>query len=472
MVKFMNDFLRYVLFELQNSLGLVMLAGIMAVAVIGIVCLLFKKKYGKEKKFPWGKIVLSLILAGYLLIVIYATLLRGQGTFIRVYNLHLFRAWREAWNKFSVMNWANVLLNVALFVPLGGLLPLLWKKCRKWYVTLPIGFGLSLAIELVQLAFCLGSCDIDDLFTNSLGAVIGYFCIMAFLSLFNGKGYKAKPCLTYGCMALIPILAIGSIFIGYHVKTYGNLAKAPSHTKNTKGVSWTLECELPSANNTAAVFRTQTRSKTQCDAFANELAQNLDMTVDLATYYQESAYYNMQDPAGYLMVNYQDSGYDFMIGTALSDLTWTETDRGTIEDALAIFPVDIPGSADFCYEGDGYHSFTVHQYIDGSVMYDGTLRVRYASDGNVYSVEDYLCDYAYCGDVAVISPEEAYNQLKAGRFYDGEQFEHIQPTAITVTQCVLDHQVDTKGFYQPVYLFDLESLDGTYGYQVMIPAMK
>jgi hypothetical protein len=273
-------------------------------------------------------------------------------------------------------------------------------------------------------------------------------------------------------MALVLILAIGSIFIGYHVKTYGNLAKAPSYTKNTKGVSWTLECELPSANNTAAVFRTQTRSQAQCDAFANELLQNLDMTVDLATYYQESAHYNMQNPAAYLTVNYYDSGYDFMIGAAHSDLTWIETDRETIEDALSIFPVDIPDAAEFRYDGEGYHSFTIHQYIDDSVMYDGTLRVKYASDGNVYAVEDYLCDYAYYGDVAVISPEEAYSQLKAGRFYDGEQFEHIQPTAITVTQCVLDHQVDTKGFYQPVYLFDLESPDGTYGYQVMIPAMK
>ena len=468
----MNDYLRYVLYELENSLRLVMLAGILAITVITIVYLVFKKEHGKEKKFPWGKIVLSLILAGYLMIVIYATLLRVQGTFIRVYNLHLFRAWREAWNNFSVLNWANVLLNVALFVPLGGLLPLLWKKCRKWYVTLPIGFGLSLAIELVQLAFCLGSCDVDDLFTNTLGAVIGYFCIMAFLSLFNEKGHKARPCLTYGCMALIPILAIGSIFIGYHVKTYGNLAKVPSYTKNTKGVSWTLACELPSGNDTAAVYRTQTRSKTQCDTFAKELAQSMNMTVDLATYYQECAYYNLQNPTGILSVNYYDDSYEFMIGTALAELTWIETDRKTIEDALANFPVDIPDAAEFHYDGDGWHSFTVNQYIDGSLMYDGTLRVKYASDGNVYSVKDYLCDYANYGDVAILSPEEAYNQLKAGRFYDGEQFEHIQPTAITVTQCVLDYQIDTKGFYQPVYIFFLESPDGTYGYHVTIPAMK
>lgn len=468
----MNDFIRYVLFELQNSLGLVMLALILALAAIAIAYLLFKKKAGTEKKFPWGKITLFLLFAGYLLIVIYATLLRDQGTFIRVYNLHLFRAWREAWNKFSVMNWANVLLNVALFVPLGGLLPLLWKKCRKWYVTLPIGFGLSLAIELVQLAFCLGSCDVDDLFTNTLGAVIGYFCIMAFLSLFNEKGHKAKPFLTYGCIALVPILAIGSIFACYHVKTYGNLAHAPSYTKNTNGVSWTLACELPSGNETAAVYRTQTRSKAQCDTFANELAQNVNMTVDLATYYQENAYYNMRNPSGYLTVNYYDSGYKFKIGSSDYELTWIEADRKTIENALAIFPVDIPDAADFRYEGEGWHSFTVHQHIEGGFMYDGALRVKYASDGKVYSVEDYLCDYAYYGDVAILSPEEAYSQLKAGRFYDGAQFEHVQPTAITVTQCVLDYQIDTKGFYQPVYIFDLESLDGTYGYNVMIPAMK
>ena len=468
----MNDYLRYILYELENSLVLVMLAGILAIAVITIVYLVFKKKHGKEKKFPWGKIMLSLILAGYLLIVVYATLLRVQGTFIRVYNLHLFRAWREAWNNFSVLNWANVLLNVALFVPLGGLLPLLWKKCRKWYVTLPIGFGLSLAIELVQLAFCLGSCDVDDLFTNTLGAVIGYFCIMAFLSLFNEKGHKARPCLTYGCMVLIPIFAIGSIFIGYHVKTYGNLAKVPSYTKNTKGVSWTLACELPSGNDTAAVYWTQTRSKTQCDTFAYELAQSMNMTVDLATYYQECAYYNLQNPTGILSVNYYDDSYEFMIGTALAEFTWIETDRKTIENALANFPVDIPDAAEFRYDGEGWHSFTVHQYIEGGFMYDGTLRVKYASDGKVYSIEDYLCDYTHYGDVAILSPEEAYNQLKAGRFYDGEQFEHAKPTAITVTQCVLDYQIDTKGFYQPVYIFFLESPDGTYGYHVTIPAMK
>ncbi|MBO4973835.1 MAG: hypothetical protein J6D17_03605 [Bacteroides sp.] len=121
----MSDFIRYVLYELNSILVLLLLAGILAAAVIAISYFIFKKKHKGEKKFPWGKIILSLMLVGYLFIVISATILRKSGSFRREYNLHLFRAWLEAWNNFSVKNWGNVLLNVALFAPLGVLLPLL-----------------------------------------------------------------------------------------------------------------------------------------------------------------------------------------------------------------------------------------------------------------------------------------------------------------------------------------------------------
>ena len=171
----MSEFLRYVLYELKNSLVLVMLAGILAAAGLMVAFFIHKKKYNGERKFPWGKVFLWLMFLGYLLIVIYATMLRWSGFFHREWNFHLFRAWREAWNNYSVKNWANVLLNVAMFGPLGFLLPLLGKKFRKWYVTIPAGFATSLAIELFQLAFGRGICDVDDLFCNTLGAVIGYF---------------------------------------------------------------------------------------------------------------------------------------------------------------------------------------------------------------------------------------------------------------------------------------------------------
>jgi len=467
----MSDFIRYVLYELSSILVLLLLAGILAAAVIAVAYLIFKKKHKGEKKFPWGKVILYLLLAGYLFIVVSATILRKTGGFRREYNFHLFRAWMEAWNNFSVKNWANILLNVALFTPLGVLLPLLWKKFRKWYVTIPIGFGTSLAIELVQLAISRGICDVDDFFANTLGAVIGFFCTMAILSLFNKKGQKLKPCLVYTGITLIPILAICSIFISYNLQEYGNLPNAPAYTNNTKGVSWTLDCQLPSVENTVSAYRTQTRNTSQCDTFAKEIAENAGLTVDMTSYYQDFAYYDLR-PSGILWVYYFDGSYEFKSGAHWNETQWTETDRETIEKALEAYPVDIPAQAEFYYEGDGWHNFTVYHHIDGALMYDGTLRARYADSGKVEEVENLLCAYSYYEEVEIISPEKAFDRLKSGRFNDGGYFESAHPTNVSITECVLDYQVDTKGFYQPVYIFYLESTDGSYGYHVMIPAMK
>ncbi|MBQ6890906.1 MAG: VanZ family protein [Oscillospiraceae bacterium] len=467
----MSEFIQYVLYELNSILILLALAGVLAAGVIACAYLIFRKRHKGEKKFPWGRVALYLLLAGYLFILVSATLLRRTGGFRREYNLHFLRAWLEAWNNFSVKNWANVLLNVALFVPLGALLPLLWKKCRKWYVTVPIGVAASLAIELVQLAISRGICDVDDLFANSLGAAMGFFLIMAILSLKNEKGAKLKPCLLNSAAALLPVLAICGIFACYHLQEYGNLPNAPTHTNNTKGVSWSLECQLPAAEDRASAYKTQTRSKAQCDQFAKEMAQNMGLTVDMTSYYQDFAYYHLR-PSGVLMVYYFDGSYEFMSGAHWEKTNWTQADRQTVEKALEAYPVDIPEQAVFSYEGDGWHSFTAYRQTDGALMYDGTLRARYADSGKVEVVENRLCAYSYYEEVKIISPQQALSQLKAGRFNDEGYFEYVRPKAVAVTACELTYQVDTKGFYQPVYIFSLKSPDGAYADRVMIPAKK
>ncbi len=467
----MSDFIRYVLYELNSILIVLALGGLLAAAVIAVSFLLFKKKYKNEKRFPFGMIILYLMFAGYLFVVISATILRKTGGSCREYNFHLFRAWLESWNNFSIKNWANVLLNIAMFVPLGVLLPLIWKKCRKWYVSIPIGFGFSFLIELVQLIICRGICDVDDLFANTLGAVVGFFLIMAVLSLFNEKGYKLIPFMVYGGMALVPIMAIVSIFVAYDLKEYGNLVNAPAYINNTKGVSWQLDCEFPWVQNTVPTYRTQTRNMDQCDAFAAEIAEKSGLSVDLTSYYQEYAYYNLR-PGGVLFVYYHDGSYEFMSAAHWGDGNWIETDRETIEKALDIYSAEIPNQAAFCYEGDGWHSFTASHDSDGFVMYDGILRVRYADSGKIEEIKNHLCAYTYYEEIDIISPEEAFNRLKAGKFNDDGYFEHIKPSAMSVTKCVLDYQVDTKGFYQPVYLFSMKAVGDSYTYTVMIPAMK
>ncbi|MEE1328968.1 MAG: VanZ family protein [Oscillospiraceae bacterium] len=467
----MYEFIAYVLSIFRDSLALVLIAGALFAVVVTAAYCIHKRKFHGEKKFPWGKAVLWLAFAGYVMIVLYATLMRMSGYHMQ-YNLHLFKAWREAWNNYSVKNIANVLLNVAMFVPLGFLLPLLWKLCRKWYVAIPSGFGFSLAIELIQLLTRRGVCDVDDLFCNTLGAVIGYFLIMAVMAIFVEK--KWKPALIYGSLSLTCVLSICSIFVIYNTQEYGNLPIAPSYTIDMSDVKWTLDCQLPETAAEAPVYQTRRRTLQDCDVFAEEFRKIIPTEYNTISYYEEAAYYmdNGSDGgAHFLYVYYADQSYSY---DALYDneVPWLDADRKTIEAALEKYPVQIPDCAEFMQDGEGWHSFRVDQYIDGAVMFDGLLRVRYAEDGSVRNIENNLLPYTYHDDVKIISSSEAYQRLCAGKFNDGGRLEYEAPKEITVINCTLQYQIDTKGFYQPVYSFEVVSEDGQYQYWIQIPAMK
>ena len=68
-------------------------------------------------------------------------------------------------------------LNILLFIPLGFILPLLWKEFRSRRAMCLTGFLLSLGIELAQLLNYRIS-DVDDLIMNTLGAFLGYELLM------------------------------------------------------------------------------------------------------------------------------------------------------------------------------------------------------------------------------------------------------------------------------------------------------
>ena len=68
----------------------------------------------------------------------------------------------------------NTILNIILFVPLGFLTPAIWKNYRSVKIMFFMGLALSICIELLQI-FTYRLTDIDDLITNTAGAVMGYY---------------------------------------------------------------------------------------------------------------------------------------------------------------------------------------------------------------------------------------------------------------------------------------------------------
>ena len=71
------------------------------------------------------------------------------------------------------IDWVGHGLNIVLFIPLGVLLPLLWKKYQRLLPVVTTGLAFSVFIELSQLLNIRIS-DVDDLILNTLGALIGY----------------------------------------------------------------------------------------------------------------------------------------------------------------------------------------------------------------------------------------------------------------------------------------------------------
>ena len=68
----------------------------------------------------------------------------------------------------------NLAGNVALFVPLGVFLPLLFRKMRSfWRFFLLCALAIAL-IEASQALLLRGSADVDDLILNLAGASIGF----------------------------------------------------------------------------------------------------------------------------------------------------------------------------------------------------------------------------------------------------------------------------------------------------------
>jgi glycopeptide antibiotics resistance protein len=74
----------------------------------------------------------------------------------------------------------NILGNIALFLPLGVILPLVSEKVSSIRRVLVLALVISLAIEVMQLLSrhfgSFRSVDIDDILLNTFGACLGYIC--------------------------------------------------------------------------------------------------------------------------------------------------------------------------------------------------------------------------------------------------------------------------------------------------------
>lgn len=477
----MHDFIRHILGLFRQAIPLAVI-GLAAGAVI--LVLLNGKCRRDRTRFPKGQAVAVLLLSCYLGGLAAVTFMNRMDGMRMGVQLRPFLAFWEAWNNFTLQVWLNPLLNVAMLLPMGALLPFAAKPFRRWYWTLTAGAGTSLAVEALQYVLDRGQADVDDLLCNTLGAMLGYCLCM----LFAGKsGRRRKPAWAYAVLPVLSAAALAGVFLAYRFQPYGNLADAPIYAADTKGVEWVRECPLSNDPGPSGVYWAEPFTKESCDAFAVEFLGRQGAEIQFGTpdvdYYDNTAAYS--DHRTYsLWVNYNDRSYRYTDFRVDSSLRYSDQGGTISEDELRAvlegLGAGIPGAARFIAvdEEKGKYAFRAESVVEDGVLTNGELTCYVAEGGILYEVESAVSVSTLRGESAVISSQEAYDRLRAGRFSwrDVPMFDYLSPKRVRVTGCKLEYLTDSKGFRQPVYTFTLSDeydaeLRGGSGYTTFVPAL-
>lgn len=124
-------------------------------------------------KFTKRVVIAGVLLSIYIGVVIGLTLLNRTSsedhrTILKF--LWSYGAWIQG-NKQAL--W-EIVGNIVMLIPYGILLPILEQKFRKFRWILLASFGFTLFIELSQYFTCRGWFELDDLFHNTVGGVVGF----------------------------------------------------------------------------------------------------------------------------------------------------------------------------------------------------------------------------------------------------------------------------------------------------------
>lgn len=165
------------------SVPIQMALPVLAVVIAGAGVLLRSGSMRALERERYRRRALWVLLAYYLAIL--SVLLFFGGLF------HLDRGWGGAVNlepfytirRFlihykrtgSLSSLSNLLGNVIILVPLGVLIPVMFRPLRRFWLALPLMALFAVGVEYLQWRTGAGVADVDDSILNFLGAAAGYF---------------------------------------------------------------------------------------------------------------------------------------------------------------------------------------------------------------------------------------------------------------------------------------------------------
>uniref|UniRef100_UPI0040579166 VanZ family protein n=1 Tax=Acetatifactor sp. TaxID=1872090 RepID=UPI0040579166 len=142
--------------------------GLITGIIVAIILSAINDRRIKKGKHPFSVVAITGFFM-YIVVMLFITFWSREDGSIVGYDLELFSTW-----GINTRNNAYVIENILLFIPFGFLCAWVIPAARKLWSSTVIGFAVTLLIEYMQLFTGRGFFQIDDVLTNTLGAVIGY----------------------------------------------------------------------------------------------------------------------------------------------------------------------------------------------------------------------------------------------------------------------------------------------------------
>lgn len=126
-----------------------------------------------------GMCLFLVYLAGLIYFLFFAESY-GRGSADAVYDCNLvplreIRRYLTYWETLGLRRvFLNLGGNILGFLPFGALVPLLLRSARSAWKVGFLSLEISILIEVSQLLFQVGCCDVDDVILNTLGGLLGY----------------------------------------------------------------------------------------------------------------------------------------------------------------------------------------------------------------------------------------------------------------------------------------------------------
>lgn len=328
-------------------------------------------------------------------------------------------------------------------------------------------FLTTLFIEVFQLLTKLGIFELDDLFHNTLGGMIGYCLFMIgyrMINKFKKSGKSVNNHVYRASIAkflVLPITVIAifvGIFIKYNLQEFGNMPLRQVSGADMSKYTIELSTDISDKEAVAPVYK---YIHSWDKEFAISQAQKVMSDLNMPSFIR----YDIQ---GEDIIFKFDNSSSFSFWWDMSDGSWWYINHADHIDNKTVTKNDAEKykiAVDFAKSHNislanakldstnrGSITFEINPYTyNETEMKSGQIVFSISGNGVITGIRHNVYENSFVKNVNIISPQSAYQKVLKGKFND---WQDIPGGKIEINDINISYSYDTKGFYQPVYEFN------------------